>query len=163
MLMFLLAVAGAASSAPIFPSFIFFENSTNTTAGLEQMRKDQIALVSHYQLAVAGWGENTGIVPAGGGPPAISACHHREAQLQNALAAIKAVSPSTLTAGYAGQFEFVVAFYDEQRKIIENPAFSGMFMHDDDGKLLLGPPACSEQFNLSSQVPDFSWLLMILA
>ena len=92
-------LALAASGEVVFPSFIFFENSTNTTAGLERMRTDQIALASHYQLAVAGWGENTGVVPPGGGPPAMSACHHREAELQNALAAIKAASPSTMTAG----------------------------------------------------------------
>jgi hypothetical protein len=100
----------------VFPSFIFFENSTNTSAGNVQMRKDQIALTSHYQLAVAGWGENTGVIE-GGVATNFTPCRHREVQLQDALAAIKVASPTTLTAGYAGQFEMVVPFYDEQRQV----------------------------------------------
>jgi len=123
-------VSTAASTGAPFPSMIFFENGThNGTAAYsqEQMHKDQVELASHFQLAIVGWGEDQDSIPV---------CLHQEEKLANISAEIKAKSPSTRTAVYAGQFEFVVPCYDIQRRIMEDPAYDGMFMKDDAGHVL---------------------------
>eukprot|EP01079_Euglenida_sp_SAG-EU17-18_P010838 gene10838-38_t len=52
------------------------------------------------------------------------------------LRAIKGRNHATLTAVYAGQFEFVDPCYDLQRAAMQDPAYSGMFLHDDHGRLV---------------------------
>ena len=89
------------------------------------MHKDQVKLASHYALAIAGWGED-----AVSQPPE----HREEEKLANISNMIKAKSPSTITAVYAGQFELVDPVYDLQAAIISDPAYDGFFLHDDDGK-----------------------------
>jgi hypothetical protein len=101
------------------------ENGTNDTAAEAAMHKDQVELASHYALAIAGWGEDAASQPVE---------HREEEKLANISSMIKAKNPSTITAVYAGQFELVDPEYDLQAAIINDPAYDGFFLHDDDGK-----------------------------
>jgi len=120
-----------------FPSMIFFENSSATSEAEAAMHRDQVEFASHYALTIIGWGEDSASPPA---------CRHEEEKLANISRLIKAASPSTLTATYAGQFEFVVPHYDLQRAVIDDPAYDGFFMKDDDGKFLHGSADCGDTF-----------------
>ena len=128
---FLLLLSRSVLAAPIFPSMIFFENSTldgkaNYTE--DQLHHDQVQLAGHYNLAIAGWGEDSDTPPVK---------RHEEAKLANISALIKVSYPGTVTAVYAGQFELVDPAYDLQREIIEQEdVYGGMFMKNDHGEFL---------------------------
>ena len=120
------AGVGAGAAPPnAFPSMIFFENGTlNGTAAYTeaQLHADEVAEMSQFALAIAGWGADASTPPAS---------MHEEEKLANISRLIKAASPGTMTAVYAGQFELVVPTYDHQRRIIQDPAYSGFFMKYD--------------------------------
>ena len=91
------------------------------------MHKDQVELTSHYAMAIAGWGEDAASQPVE---------HREEEKLANISSLIKAKNQNTITAVYAGQFELVDPAYDLQAAIINDPAYDGFFLHDDDGKAI---------------------------
>eukprot|EP00729_Bicosta_minor_P006469 gene6469-3087_t len=128
----------APGSAPVYDpcgpaavglgSMAFFENSSATLAGEAQMHIDEVAKYSRYDLAIAGWGADGASMPSGS---------KEEEKLANISRLIKAAGTGTVTAVYAGQFEMAVLEYDLQRAVIENPAYSGFFLHDDQGNKIL--------------------------
>ena len=121
------AAATTSSPSPPFPSMIFFENGTADPTAEAAMHADQVRFASHYQLAIAGWGEDADSQPVQ---------QKEEEKLANISRLIKAASPGTRTAVYAGQFEMCVIHYDQQRAAMEDPAYEGMFLHDDSGKII---------------------------
>ena len=112
-----------------FPSMVFFENSSNTSAGVKDMHRDEVKNMGHYAIAIAGWGMDSLSAPV---------CRHEEEKLANISRLIKSGGSQTITAVYAGQFEFVDHCYDRQRAIIEDPKYDGFFLRDDDGKRVPG-------------------------
>ena len=98
-----------------------------------------------------GWGEDQGPGQHGG----------EEAKLATILRAIKAKSPTTKTfackqaaaplssesarkvdekplCADCGQFDGIVAAYDAQLKVVTDKAYSGFYLHGDDGKPIGG-------------------------
>ena len=100
-------------------------------------------------MVIMGWGEDQGPGQHGG----------EEAKLATILRAIKANSPSTKTfackrgntfvvrsrkvdekplCADCGQFDGIVAAYDAQLKVVTDKAYSGFYLHGDDGKPIGG-------------------------
>jgi hypothetical protein len=129
-----MAAAAAAPSLP-FPAMVFMENNTwdgpkreGLNFTLEQEHDRQVAIASNYQLVIMGWGEDQGPGQKGG----------EEDKLQAILSKIKAASPTTKTFAYCGQFEGIQPMYTAQQKILSDPAYSGFYVHDDEGKPIGG-------------------------
>ena len=110
-------------------SMIFLENYTYA-ANMPAMHADQVQLASHYNLAIVGWGQDSKDWDSP------SFCRNEEEKLANLSKLIKAASPTTLTAVYAGQFMVSVPTYDLQRKVMDDPAYDGFWLQDDDGNFI---------------------------
>jgi hypothetical protein len=128
------AAAGAVPPA-VFPSMVFMENNTadgprreGLNFTIEQEHARQVAIASNYRLVIMGWGEDQVPGQRGG----------EELKLASILQKIKKASPSTKTFAYCGQFEGIQAMYTAQNKIMEDKAYSGFWVKDDDGKMIGG-------------------------
>ena len=124
------ATAAAAGAVSPFPSMVFMENNTadgpnreGLNFTIEQEHARQLLIASKYQLVIMGWGEDQNPGQKGG----------EEQKLATILASIKTRSPATKTFAYCGQFDGIVPAYTAQLKVLTDPAFSGFFVHNDDG------------------------------
>eukprot|EP01043_Picozoa_sp_COSAG02_P067673 COSAG02_NODE_10958_length_1824_cov_10.888696_3_plen_201_part_00 len=129
------SATAAAAVPPVFPSMVFMENNTADGPGreglnftIEQEHARQVAIASNYQLVIMGWGEDQVPGQRGG----------EEVKLANILQRIKKASPSTKTFAYCGQFEGIQAMYTAQNRILEDKAYSGFWVKDDDGNMIGG-------------------------
>jgi hypothetical protein len=121
------------ASAAHFPSMVFFENSSASAAGEVTMHAHQARDAVHYSLAIAGWEQDSRSPPR---------CVHEEQKLANISRVIKRTAAQlgthTLTAVYAGQFEYATRTCDAQRRVLSDPAYDGFFVRDDDGRFVTG-------------------------
>ena len=96
-LLFLCAGGCARADSLLGASMVFLENATDNFSDAPIMHESQVQIASHYALAIIGWGEDS----AEDGDP--SYCVAQEEKLANISKVIKARSPTTRTAAYAGQ------------------------------------------------------------
>ena len=120
----LLLLAGAVSTAAgwvdrwayaadRFPSVWFGANESGSDAPYLKANN-----VDKYAAVYFGW-------QAGN---SVTGCRHEEAWLRNQTAAVKALKPTINTLAYIGNGASVLDFYDAQRRITHDPAFSGYFL-----------------------------------
>eukprot|EP01043_Picozoa_sp_COSAG02_P081295 COSAG02_NODE_19784_length_864_cov_1010.282353_1_plen_271_part_01 len=102
-----------AYSVERFPSVWFGANASGPDA-------DHLAAndIEKYAAVYFGWQAGNGV----------TGCRHEESWLRNQTAAVKALRPSINTLAYIGNGASVLDFYDAQRAVTHDPAYSGFFL-----------------------------------